>query len=131
MKETDKTIVDSMFDKIAETRILPDGEVDVTLASDRAREMETAVSEFVESAREFFDCNAKLQCEIDPNRAGILWWRRLEWLALADSRLKDAFCHRTDRAKVSPCTTITGSNCSAENGMERMHSETRLVSVEL
>src|ERR1700722_9156005 len=100
MKKAEDKTADSMFDEIVETNILPDGEVDVKLLDNPAQEMENAIAEFITSAREFFDSDTKLQCETDPTRAGILCWRRLEWLALADSRLKEAFCGR-DRSRDS------------------------------
>jgi hypothetical protein len=60
--------------------------------------MEEAVAEFVQCAKEFFDSRAEHAHAV--NRAGVLFWRRLNWLSLADEKLKDCFCGR-DRSPES------------------------------
>lgn len=46
------------------------------------------------------DLNSRSEAVTDRERLGILWWRALEYLALADSRLKECFCGR-DRSPAS------------------------------
>lgn len=86
-----------MFDQITETRIEPDGKVTVTNVP--AEEVENAVADFVWSVREFGDLNSRGDIATDLN-AGTRWWRALEYLALADSRLRKCFCGR-DRSPAS------------------------------
>jgi hypothetical protein len=82
-----------MFDEVIETSVKPDGEVEVKLVSPSAEEMEHAVADFVRSWREFRI--------LDPLRYGDTgWWQSLQYLALADERLKEIFCG-TDRSPAS------------------------------
>jgi hypothetical protein len=90
-----------MFDEQIETKIASDGTVETKrLVTDEEtirqmeaeQEMERAVGDLVTSAREFFEMRS--ESASDYERPGIVWWRRLEALTLADSRLKDAFCGR-------------------------------------
>ena len=90
----DDRLIESMFDEVVETHVGKDGSVEAKLVSPSAEEMEEAVADFVKSAREFRDLNSRPDAATAPERPGILWWRALEWLALADSRLKDVFCGR-------------------------------------
>ena len=94
-----------IFDQITEMRIEPDGKVTVTGVP--AEEMENAVANFVRSAREFREANSRPDIATDPN-AGIRWWRALEYLALADWRLKECFCGRDKARRPSGCTTGSG-----------------------
>lgn len=84
----------NMFDEEV-TLVKPDG-----TEMEQAAEMETSVADFVRSAREFRGLDSRPGAADDPERRGILWWRALEFLALADSRLKDCFCAR-DRSPAS------------------------------
>lgn len=88
MTDDDK-LIESMFDEVIETSIKPDGDVEVKLVSPSAEEMEAAIADFTRSAKDFF--NFRPDAAHDPERPGILWWRALEYLALADSRMKEAF----------------------------------------
>jgi hypothetical protein len=94
MSTGDKT-VDTMFDEITEVKITPDGRVEAKrLISDEETvasiDMQEAVNDFVRSERDF----RALTVPVATN----VWWRNLEYLALADSRLKECFCGR-DRSK--------------------------------
>jgi len=83
-----------MFDEIVSTKI-DDGKVTVeseVLSAD-PEQVENAVADFVRSARQFRETNSRLDASTDAN-LGMAWWKRLECLALADSRLKDVFCGR-------------------------------------
>jgi len=82
-----------MFDELVSTTIKPDGTVEVNLVSPSAEEVENAVADFIRSERDFRELN-RPSAATDPNRIGIEWWKALEWLALADSRLKNIFCDR-------------------------------------
>jgi hypothetical protein len=90
-----------MLDEQTVTKIASDGTVETkrlvtdeeTIAQMEAeQEMERAVADLVRSAREFFQMRS--ESASDYERPGIVWWRRLEALALADSRTKEAFCGR-------------------------------------
>ena len=81
-----------MFDELIRTTVMPDGKIDVELVQPDPKEVENAVADFVKSAREFRILHSCPDGATDPERRGILWWRALESLACADSRLKDIFC---------------------------------------
>ena len=89
-----------MFNELIRTTVKPDGEVEVDLVQPDPKEVENAVADFVKSAREFRILHSCPDAATDPERPGILWWRALERLACADSRLKDIFCGR-DRSPAS------------------------------
>ena len=56
-----------------------------------AKEMEEALAEFLLHSKAFVLVNDPF-VHMDVGRPGIQWWRALEWLALSESRLKQAFC---------------------------------------
>ena len=99
MADKDDELIRTMFDEVAEVTLKPDGEVEVEVVETAVEDMENAVADFVKSANEFFDSNSR-RCATEVSRAGIMWWRRLEWLAFADAKLKDGFCGR-DRSRES------------------------------
>jgi hypothetical protein len=99
MTDDDKQIK-SMFDGVIETTAKPNGEVEVKLVSPSAEEVEGAVADFVRSCRDFRRFDLRPDAATDMEQPGVLWWRALEYLALADSRLKDIFCGR-DRSPAS------------------------------
>lgn len=80
-------------DEIVKTEFKPDDSVEVELVNDDAQELEAATTDFVRSWRRFREIDASLAATSGAN-LGIEWWRCLEYLALADSRLKDVFCGR-------------------------------------
>jgi hypothetical protein len=81
-----------VFDEIIETHVKPDGEVEVKLVQPDPEEMVAAVADLNFAWRRFRDIvNVRMDAALDPGRAGINWWRALDALALADSRLKEAF----------------------------------------
>jgi hypothetical protein len=80
-----------MFDEIIQTEFKADGTVEVNLVEDAAQELECAVKDFTSSWRRFNKIDASVAATSGA-QLGIEWWRCLEYLALADSRLKEAFC---------------------------------------
>ena len=81
-----------MFDEIVSAKV-EDGKVTVEteVLSPDPKEVESAVADFVQSYRQFRETNSRLDAATDAN-LGMAWWKRLQYLALADSRLKDVFC---------------------------------------
>lgn len=87
----EQTVTKTASDGTVETkRLVTDAETIAQMEAEQ--EMERAVADLVTSAREFFEMRS--ECASDYERPGIVWWRRLEALALADSRTKEAFCGR-------------------------------------
>jgi len=85
----------TMFDEVQTVEMVngkPRISDEQTLREMDEKEMENAVADFVRSAREFLQLNTRPDLATDSQRPGILWWRALQWLALADSHLKDCFC---------------------------------------
>lgn len=58
-----------------------------------AEEMENAVADLIRSFREFNEIMSRGVNPTDPVKS-LGWWRRLEYLALAEGRMKDCFCGR-------------------------------------
>jgi len=90
---------DSMFDEIKAVKVeMVNGRPRVTdeqtIADMDAEEMKAAVSDFVQSARKFRELNSHAATHAPYASLGNAWWKALEFLALADSRLKEAFCGR-------------------------------------
>lgn len=81
---------DSMFDEIVKTEFKPDGRVEVELVNDDAQELESATTDLVRSWRRFKGIDASVAATSGA-QLGIEWWRSLQYLALADSRVKEAF----------------------------------------
>jgi hypothetical protein len=92
MMEMDETL----FDEIVRTEVKPDGTVEVSLAPDAAQEMEAAVADLLRSWKDFKDANGDYPIAV----WGYQWWKCLCYLALAEDRLKEAFCGR-DRSPAS------------------------------
>ena len=102
MTQDDK-VAESMFDEIIETRVQPDGEVEVELVSPSAEEeMREAAEAFVRCERRYREYNERPGAATDPGRRGVLWWREAEWLMLADNRLKEAFLRQGSESRVDP-----------------------------
>lgn len=91
--EADKMVA-SMFDELVSTKI-EDGKVTVEteVLSPDPKEVENAVADLVRSWRRFKEMDASVAATSGA-QLGIEWWRAVEYLALADSRLKDVFCGR-------------------------------------
>ena len=87
---------DSLFDEIIETRIAPEGTLEASLKPDAEQEVESAVADIVRSWRDFKDANGDYPIAV----WGYQWWKCLCYLALAEDRLKEAFCGR-DRSLAS------------------------------
>jgi hypothetical protein len=95
-----------IFDEVSQVTVQPDGKVDTKkLISDEqairemeAKELEDALSEFMREWRTWSEMRP--ECATDYGRPGIIWWRNLQCLALAESRLKEAFIqgHRSPRS---------------------------------
>lgn len=83
-----------MLDEIVSTKI-EDGKVMVKseILSPAPEDVKHAVADFVQSYRQFTKTNSRPDAATDANLS-MAWWKRLENLALADSRLKDIFCGR-------------------------------------
>ena len=81
----------NLFDEIITTTVKPDGktEVEVELPPPTPEEVERAVAEFVQSAKNFTRANGG-SARFATNE----WWQELQWLALADAELKTIFCGR-------------------------------------
>lgn len=86
-----------MFDEEIAPLTKTDGTVEQKkwLAEDvlQAEEAEAAVTDLIRSWRRFKEMDASVAATSGA-QLGIEWWRCLEYLALADSRLKDVFCGR-------------------------------------
>ncbi len=84
-----------MFDEQIATLIKAEGtpEQRKWLAEDalQAEEAEAAVADLVRSWRRFKEMDASVAATSGA-QLGIEWWRAVECLALADSRLKEVFC---------------------------------------
>lgn len=84
-----------MFDEEIATLIKTDGTVEQKkwLAEDvlQAEEAEAAVADLIRSWRRFKEMDASVAATSGA-QLGIEWWRAVEYLALADSRLRDVFC---------------------------------------
>jgi hypothetical protein len=79
-----------MFDEIVRTEFKADGSVEVELVNDDAQELECAVIDLKKSWRRFREIDASVAATSGA-QLGIEWWRSLQYLALADSRVKEAF----------------------------------------
>jgi hypothetical protein len=100
--DNDDKLIESMFDEVVETHVkLVDGKHVVvtdeeTIAQMDASAMAEAVNDFGFWAKKFRDSNGG-----DPRHGRANgWWVNLQWLALADAKLKDLFCGR-DRSPES------------------------------
>jgi hypothetical protein len=68
----------------------PDGTVDVNLISPSAEEVMNAASDLYLAWKDFRNLNVEGPCAIHDGK----WWKALQWLALADSKMKDLFVGR-------------------------------------
>ena len=87
---------DSLFDEIVETRIAPDGTRGGEPQARRRAGDGGAVADMVRSWKDFKDANGDYPIAV----WGYQWWKCLCYLALAEDRLKEAFCGR-DRSPAS------------------------------
>ena len=86
-----------MFDEVSEVTVQPDGKVETkklisdeqTISEMDAKELGEALAEFIREWRTFNEMRP--DCATDHGRPGIIWWRNLQFLALAESRFKEAF----------------------------------------
>jgi len=86
-----------MFDEVSQVTVQPDGKVETkklisderTIREMEAKELEDSLVEFLREWREFE--RLRLDLATDYGRPGILWWRSLQCLALAESKFKEAF----------------------------------------
>ena len=86
-----------MIDEVSEVTVQPDGKVETkklisdeqTIREMEAKELADSLAEFVREWREFE--RLRVDLATDYGRPGILWWRSLQCLALAESRFKEAF----------------------------------------
>ena len=83
-----------MFDEVTTTKVeIVNGKPRVsdeqTIREMEAKELADSLAEFVREWREFE--RLRVDLATDYGRPGILWWRSLQCLALAESRFKEAF----------------------------------------
>jgi len=65
----------------------PDGTVDINLVSPSPEEVLDAASDLFLKWKDFRNLNVEGPCAIHDDK----WWKALQWLALADSKLKNLF----------------------------------------
>lgn len=88
--------VATLFDEITTTKVemvhgKPRATDEQTIRDMEAqKEMEDALADLVRSFKDFTAIMERGVEPIDPVKS-VGWWRALEWLALAESRLKEAF----------------------------------------
>jgi hypothetical protein len=87
---------DSLFDEIVRTEVKSDGTVEASLKPDAEQEMEDSVADLLRCWKDFKDANGDYPIAV----WGYNWWKCLCYLALAEDRLKEAFCGR-DRSPAS------------------------------
>ena len=91
MVTDDEKVIESLFGGgLIKATSTPDGTVEVNLISPSPEEVENAASDLFLSWKDFRNLNVEGPCAIHDGK----WWKALQWLALADSRLKDLFCGR-------------------------------------
>jgi hypothetical protein len=89
--EADK-LVQTMFDEDRTVEMVngkPRISDEQTIREMEAKELEEAFTDFVRSWREFEAMRPEMAT--DYGRPGILWWRALQFLALAESNFKEKF----------------------------------------
>ena len=91
MVTDDEKVIESLFGGgLIKATSTPDGTVEVNLISPSPEEVENAASDLFLSWKDFRNLNVEGPCAIHDGK----WWKALQWLALADSRLNDLFCGR-------------------------------------
>lgn len=84
----------TLFDEITEVKMVngkPTVSDEQTIRDmEAAKEMEDAIADLVRSFKDFTDIMTRGVNPTDPV-SSIAWWRCLQFLALADSRCKEAF----------------------------------------
>src|ERR1700741_1593990 len=83
-----------MFDEVTTTKVeIVNGKPRVSdeqaIREMEAKELADSLAEFVREWREFE--RLRVDLATDYGRPGIIWWRNLQCLALAESRFKEAF----------------------------------------
>ena len=87
---------DSLFEEIVETRIAPEGTLEVNLKPNIDQEMEASVADMVRAWKDFKVANGDYPIAV----WGYTWWKALVHLALAEDHLKEQFLGR-DRSPAS------------------------------
>jgi hypothetical protein len=90
---TDDELIATMFDKVKEVRMVnskPGVADEQTVADMDAEEMKNSVADLLRSWRRFREIDASVAATSGA-QLGIEWWKSLQYLALADSRVKEAF----------------------------------------
>ncbi len=90
---TDDELIATMFDEVKEVRMVngkPRVTDEQTVADMDAEEMKNSVADLLRSWRRFREIDASVAATSGA-QLGIEWWRSLQYLALADSRVKEAF----------------------------------------
>jgi len=91
--EADK-LIETMFDEVKKVHVeMVNGKPRIsdeqTIRQMEAKELEDALAEFMREWRTWSEMRP--ECALDYERPGIIWWRNLQCLALAESRFKEAF----------------------------------------
>jgi hypothetical protein len=90
---TDDELIATMFDEVKEVPMVngkPRVTDEQTVADMDAVEMKNSVADLLRSWRRFREIDASVAATSGA-QLGIEWWRSLQYLALADSRMKEAF----------------------------------------
>src|ERR1700755_890062 len=87
--EIAKMFVEVTTTKVAIVSGKPRVSDEQTIREMEAKELADSLAEFVREWREFE--RLRVDLATDYGRPGILWWRSLQCLALAESRFKEAF----------------------------------------
>lgn len=94
MTNEERERTESLFDELVETEFKPDGEVEVKTVEGDAAEMEEAIAELTQAWRRFREFDRRhTDAALDPEH-GLHWWRLVEYLMLANNRMKDCFLGR-------------------------------------
>lgn len=87
----DDKVIESLFGGgMIKASATPDSTVEVNLISPSAEEVVDAASDLFLKWKDFRNLNVEGPCAIHDDK----WWKALQWLALADSKLKDMFVGR-------------------------------------
>jgi hypothetical protein len=101
----DDEIIASMFEEPQTGKMvngqprISDAETLKELEASEAKELEEALAEFLCRTKAFIQMNDPF-VHMDVGRPGVEWWWALEWLALSESRLKQAFCGNDRRPQI-------------------------------
>jgi len=90
MVDDDKVLETLFGGGLIKATSTPDGTVDTNLVSPSPEEVLDAASDLFLKWKDFRNLNVEGPCAIHDDK----WWKALQWLALADSKLKNLFVGR-------------------------------------